>query len=95
MFYPFNPKNYLGYENVRVRLPNGRVRMAEVTSGTRNGYRSCRITTSFNGTPVKVRGRISARHGFQDQRIHRFEVQAEDAPYVYTLNEEVGYLVAA
>lgn len=63
------------YQSVNVRLPNGGVRKAELTSRTNSGYRSARIDTS-NG---KIRGRVTARHGFNDGRFLPFEVVGSDA----------------
>lgn len=72
-------------KSVVVRTPDGQFRSAELTSGTRNGYRSARV--SINGN--RVRGRVSARHGFTDGRTLNFEVLAEDALYFFGQNDYV------
>lgn len=67
------------YKSVRVRTPYG-MRLAELRSQTHNGYRTGRIW--INGK--KVRGRVEARHGFEDGRILKFEVLSNDAHRFYT-----------
>lgn len=64
------------YQSVRVRLPNQEVRSAELTSSTKNGYRAARVQLASG---VKLRGRVTARHGFSDDRILPLEVNAADA----------------
>lgn len=61
--------------NVRVKLPNGDTRSAEVTSKTQDGYRTARIR-NYNGFD-SIYGWVSARHGFKDGRVLDFEVCAE------------------
>lgn len=59
---------------VRVRLPNGDVRRAEVTSRTRNGYRNVRLRITHEYIQESIRGRVTARHGFEDGRVLPLEV---------------------
>lgn len=63
--------------SVRVRMPNGNVLRARLDSGTKNGYRkaSVRVNDETLGQ-VRVSGRVSARHGFGDDRVLKFEVNA-------------------
>ena len=65
----------MNYLSVRVKLPNNKVRRAHILSETKNGYRSARVSTPFG----KAYGRVTARHGFRDDRVLPFEVEAADA----------------
>jgi len=76
------------YQSVSIRMPNGDMRVAEITSATKNGYRSARVNTWFG----KIRGRVTARHGFSDGRILGFEVKAADASCFF---DEDTYVKAA
>lgn len=59
---------------IRVRLPNGDVRRAELTSRTRNGYRNVRLRITNNNYQESIRGRVTSRHGFEDGRVLPLEV---------------------
>ena len=73
------------YTSVRVKMSNGEIRKAELRSMTTDGYRTARVDLG----DVKVRGRVTARHGFTDGRVHNFEVLAEDATKFFGLNTYV------
>lgn len=66
----------MNYKSVKVRLPNGFVRKAELlTNKTHSGYRTARVSTPEG----RINGRITCRHGYDDGRILPFEVHAKDA----------------
>lgn len=63
------------YKSVRVKLPNGKIRKAELLSETIEGGRSARV--SLNG--VRVRGKVpSTKYGWTDRTILPFKVNALD-----------------
>ena len=82
---PKTPKNQrnlkeiilnMNYETIRVRMPNGSIRKAQIKSNkTVNGYRTVQVGLNKN---VKVSGRVSARHGFKDNRVHNIEIRVRD-----------------
>lgn len=69
------------FSSVRVRMVDGTERMAQLTSQTKNGYRSARIVNG-SGQPA-IRGRVEAKHGYKDGRLKPFEVRSEDAPLFF------------
>ena len=62
--------------SIRVRLPNGKVLKARLSEATEDGYRKAyvRVPTNHWVSQVSVSGRVTARHGFDDDRILPFEV---------------------
>ena len=63
--------------NVRVKLPNGETRSAELISKTHQGYRSARIR-NYNGWN-SIFGYVTARHGYGKKQVLPFEVCEEHA----------------
>lgn len=63
---------------IRVRLPNGKVTTAEVSARANKGYRyaSVRVMGRW-GDRVRISGRVTNRHGYNDDRILPFEVNMD------------------
>lgn len=63
-------------QTLRLRLPNGTVTSGRTNTKTVNGYRKAyaQVKRSYNSEYVTVSGRVSAKRGFSEDRIHKFEV---------------------
>jgi hypothetical protein len=64
--------------NIKVRLPSGKVRRAEVSNTTVAGYRRARFGIDTPQGTAKIRGRVEARHGFINDRALAFEIDVRD-----------------
>ena len=65
-------------ESVRVVLPNGSVRKAELYKTRSSGYRNARVKLQRDGVEYSVNGRVPTKHGYADDRILTFEVDMSE-----------------